>query len=292
MNDDFCVQIDYEKNSENPERVFTAMAQIIQSLQELDKDLIGVLDAGIKPLVLLENIETGSIKTWLKHQIESTDDQAIRELNWKELVGAYLVRAKYLIIKFLEPKSQITSHEEIKELQNMLLIEAENTKVKRFPFYRPIPPERLIGNINNIQNAISPLTKNDKAIYLTKDEKASFNIGLSISPEMIEEILTKESIENKSIMILKVKKPDYLGESKWDFIHANKSFSAKIVDVRWLSDFQNRSVTVKPGDSLRAEVQIIVKYGYDNNVVGVQHNILKVIKVLSIEDNTQTNMFP
>jgi hypothetical protein len=61
--------------------------------------------------------------------------------------------------------------------------------------------------------------------------------------------------------------------------------------LEWLDDFQKRKVTVRPADSIRARVQTVIKYGYDNRVVATQQNIIKVMQVLPEQDNTQTSMF-
>jgi hypothetical protein len=62
---DFCIEIDYKKDSENPSRVFEAMTALIKSFQSFDEDLIKSIDNKIEPVLLLEDIEIGSLKTWL-----------------------------------------------------------------------------------------------------------------------------------------------------------------------------------------------------------------------------------
>ncbi len=69
----------------------------------------------------------------------------------------------------------------------------------------------------------------------------------------VEELLTREVIPSQTVLILKVKKPDYLGTSKWEFVFEH-AIEAKILDVDWLVRFQNRREDVRPGDAIRAEV--------------------------------------
>ena len=99
-------------------------------------------------------------------------------------------------------------------------------------------------------------------------------------PEKIEEWLTQEVIKSKAEMILKVKRPDYLSEAQWEFRHESRIIDAKILDTEWLRGFQNRQYDVRPGDSLRVNVEINVKYGYDGEVVGSHHDIIKVMDIL------------
>ena len=62
-----------------------------------------------------------------------------------------------------------------------------------------------------------------------------FNLEFELAPESIEDLVTKDKLMSQSEMILKVKKPDYLGESKWDFRHGGRSFPAKILHSECLN---------------------------------------------------------
>ena len=103
--------------------------------------------------------------------------------------------------------------------------------------------------------------------------------------------MTKEAIANTNQMILKVKKPDYLGESMWELKHDTKSFLAKILDTEWLKSFQQRKFDIRPGDSLRVELEIIVKYGYDSEVISTHYNVLNVNEILPMVIDDQIGMF-
>ena len=73
----------------------------------------------------------------------------------------------------------------------------------------------------------------------------------------------------------------------WDLRHEGHPIQAKIEDVGWLTDFQERRVEVRPGDALRAVVRIDVRYGYDNEVIGNRYTILKVLRVVRMEPPVQ-----
>ena len=65
-------------------------------------------------------------------------------------------------------------------------------------------------------------------------------------------------------MILAVKKPDYLGSSKWDMRHGKRAISVRINDEVFLQQFQDRKIDVRPKDALKCMVQVEMKYGNDN----------------------------
>ena len=46
-----------------------------------------------------------------------------------------------------------------------------------------------------------------------------FNIQLPVVPDALNELLIEESLFHSEEMVIWVKKPDFLGESKWEFVH-------------------------------------------------------------------------
>ncbi|MCA2854711.1 MAG: hypothetical protein IM572_06270 [Chitinophagaceae bacterium] len=265
---DFCIEIDYKKDSENPARVFEAMSGLIKAFQAFDSDLIKSIDNKIEPILLLEDIEIGSIKAWLANGLRGIPDDAIKDLDWKKIVGNYLIKAKYILINKLSGKTLLTDASEIEDIQYELLEEAKKTNLKQFPSYTSIKMQTLVHNISNINSALKPLSKEDTASFKTGFGDASFNLELDISPESLEELVTKEKIASEVVMILKVKQPDYLGNAQWTFKYNGRLVYAKIINDEWLKKFQEREIDIRPGDSLRAKVTTTVNYGHDYEVIG------------------------
>ena len=290
-NADFCVEIDYVKDSPHPSRVFRAMSDLIEALESVDRTLAQSLDIKIEPILLLEDVEAGSIKAWLKQVVESTDDEALKSGDWKKVVGSYLVKGKYLVVDFLNKRTEIKSGSDIEPLEKELLELAEKTDIRRLPIYHPVSRQKLLADVNKINSALEPLTEEDRVSYIAPDGKETkFNLTLSIAPETIDDLLTRETlISPPAPMILKVKKPDFLGDSKWEFRYDNRPVFAKISDEEWLAEYRAGKVPLSPGDALKAEVQSVVKYGFEGDVVATQHNILRVIEIIKplISDQPQ-----
>lgn len=158
---------------------------------------------------------------------------------------------------------------------------------------RTLPPEAkyLLEGIKDISTSLSTLGKGDSAAYITKEQKTQFNLEFSISPESIEELLAKETISNEGEMILKVKKPDYLGESMWDFRFGDKIIQVSVQDLNWLEKFQSRKVIIRPGDSIRGILKTSHKYDYSGELIGTNYQLTKVIDVMQVPDNEQLGMF-
>jgi len=289
---DFCIEMEYERESENPSRVFRSMFELIDSFQEIDKNLVTSIDVNIEPILLLEDIEAGSIKVWLRNVLKLIPDDAAYGLDWKPIVGQYLVRAKKAMVDFLGEKTTITNADEIKPLEDEIYELAEKTKVRWLPAYTRIPPKQILEGIQKISQSLSHLTKGDRANYIVPDEPVSeFNLTFYIAPESIEDLLAKETLTSESEMLLKVKKPDYLGESMWDMRHGIGVIQVRILDKEWLDKFQDRRINILPGDSLRAKVQIINKYDTDNELISTHYDATKILEVISTPNHEQLDLF-
>jgi hypothetical protein len=276
---EFIIKIDFEKGSENPSRIFTAMAGMIDTFNKMDMVLAKSLAADIESILILEDIESGSIKTRLCSALKLIDDEALKELDWKKAIGSFLVKGKYKIIKFLEKKNVISSIEEINELEKDFEKLIDESCGQGFPFRTKVNTHKLLESMLNLSKANSNLSNKDKAMLISNEGKASINTRFYISTEMIEELLTRHVINKQIEMILLVKKPDYLGYSMWDVQYSGRTVQAKIMDLEWLQRFQSREVDMLPGDSLRAIVHLEIKYGDNNIIVGEHYSVLKVIEI-------------
>lgn len=277
---EFTIRIDFEKGSEHPERVFTAMSQMINAFHELDKNLAKTFSINIDPVLILQDVETGSIKTKLASVLKAVDDDALKDLDWRKAVGSFLVKGKHKVLKFCEDKSEITTIEQVNELENGLLDLAQKSNVQTIPLYSKIPTKNLLEDIARISKASYNLSDKDKATVISNEGEVTINKKLFISSENIEELLTKHIITKQLEMTLLVKKPDYLGKSMWDVQYVGRTVQAKILDLNWLNSFQNRKVDLLPGDSLRALVHSEIMLGENNVIVGEYYSVLKVYDII------------
>ncbi|MDD5126612.1 MAG: hypothetical protein PHR43_00700 [Dehalococcoidales bacterium] len=286
-NADFCLEINYEKNTSNPERVFKAMTELIETFQSVDKALTKSIDNNIETILILQDIETGSIKTWLSNALNAVDDSALHHLDWKPQVGKYLVKAKYYIIDYLNGKTTITNITELQPLREKLLNEAKNSNSRWLPIYNPIDLTQLLDSIQKISSGVSYLRPQDKVSYITPQERASFNLTFNLTPEKLQELLTANTIKSQRGMIIKVKKPDLLGESMWEFRFGDKNIMAKMADKSWLLKFQAREFNIQPQDALRVTMDIEEKYDGDGNLTDTDYTVTSVHEVIPFHPSEQ-----
>lgn len=275
---DFAFYVDFRRGEGSASRVFAATHAFITACERLDKELVSSIDSNIETVMVLEDIEAGSLKTWLKNTLRATDDQALKDLDWKPQVGKYLVRAKYLVLEWIDDEE---APRDLPALGRDLQRLAAETDVRHLPDYSPVDPRALINAMTDFQMVKDHLVEGDRAAVITSDSEHEMNITLRWDVESIEELAVKEtqSIPVQSINLV-VKRPDYLGNAKWDLRHGKKAISAKVEDALFLDEFQGRRVDVRPGDALRCQVVIDHLYGHDNELLSERYIIEKVHEVL------------
>ena len=99
--DAFCLEIDFERGSRDPGRVFRSMYELIDIFEEVDRHLARVIDVRIQPALVLEDIQAGSIRTWIRDRVLELEDDDIRNFDWRRIVGKYMVGAKARLLRFV-----------------------------------------------------------------------------------------------------------------------------------------------------------------------------------------------
>ncbi|TEB05669.1 hypothetical protein Psch_02710 [Pelotomaculum schinkii] len=287
----FEVKLSYVVNSKNPSRIFKTMSEIIDSLYEIDKGLLDYFSVKIEPEFLLEDILSGSLRTIVRTIVSSVDDEALKELDWKKFVGSFLVKAKHRILKMLEDKKEIISIDEVQQIEGEILEIAQETDVQRLPNYSPGSTQRFLVNISRLSNATKSLLPGDEIFYISPEGQVTINKEFNISPESIQELLTNKIVRSEVELILRVKKPDYLGQSMWDLHYEGRTIQVKILDWVWLRKFHSREIDLRPGDSLKAKVEIELWLDSDNSMVAERYIITEVLDVIPNLPSIQQKFF-
>lgn len=283
----FGIKIDYEKGSEDPGRVFRAMSGLIDSLQDFDQHLALTINTDITTALLLEDIKEGSIVTWLKNSLKGIPADALQELKFRRIFGQFAYEARNEVVAWLDERETISSRAEVQELQNIIVVLAQETELNKIPAYAPPPAAIILSDISSMKRALDNLQKNDRAIYLTDESEMNFNHVFSVSDETVREILTLRTINSEAEAILQVKKPDYLGKSKWVFRYQGRQIEAAITHEDWLREFQSQTQRVLPGDSLRAMLKAEISYGYEGEIVHELFTVIEVKEAISMSCQSQ-----
>lgn len=280
--DNFEIVFDFEKSG-NPIRIYSAMSELLLSFQSLDESLGQVMGIEVYESMVLEDVQEGSIKTVIRNCINDLPDEDLRDANYKRIIGHFLVKAKYLILQWCQETTELANVEQVVVLEKKLIKLAESEPLTKIPAYREPDRVKLISSLSSIQKASKNLSSNDVVSYNCEHGTSVINKPLRISDTLLKDIIVKEEHEFKTDVILKVKKPDYLGTSKWIFKFRGQSIDVALSDQEWLADFQDKKVKVQPGDSIKGTLIQYISYGHNNEEVSVKYELTNIREILDQE---------
>lgn len=277
---DFLLTVNFAAGVKNPQRIFSAASECISALQACDQMLLKSFPTSIQPVFVLEQVESGSLKMWLRQLLEAVEDDALKNMDWKPAVGKYLVKGKYFLLKSLEGKKGLPSQAELRKISHGLHELAKESDALRLPAYSRVTEVSIADHARIISNALSRLEPGESISLDGDDGRAVIAAGFSVTDEDINKLLIEQTLENISELILMVRKPDFLGETKWDFRFNRRNLSVSIIDKDWLSSFQSGDIDIRPGDALRVLMKEKVAYDLNGEVVSEEREIVQVVSVI------------
>jgi hypothetical protein len=115
-----------------------------------------------------------------------------------------------------------------------------------------------------------------------------------MSQSVIDENPSVNTIRQKPIEVdLLLKKPDLLGDSKWQFVY-NKTIDAKIEDEDFLEKVRRGKISVRAGVKIPCllEVEYDLNDGFDIIQKSEKYNIKKILgEIIQPEEDKQESLF-
>ncbi len=283
----FEIRIDFIRGEGDPTRIFRAMTSLIEATQLLDVHLSATISSKVSTTIVLQDVESSSLKSKLKTVIEQVPDEPLKDGDVKKVIGGFLHSAKHIVLDWCSEREEIKDRNEVKLLEASIHRLAEESDIKRIPAYEPIDTSSLLSDISSINNALDVLIEEDTATFETIEGVSTYNPRLDIAQDVVRELITRETIVSEAVRIIKIKKPDYLGSSKWGFQYSGKLIEAKILDDSWLHEFQKRNKPIHPGDSLRVSLKEEIYYGYNSEVVHTHYEVIEVYEIIPAHTSMQ-----
>ena len=273
----------------NPSQVFSELKGIFDALTSLDQLFVSNLGSELNFEYSLQNIEFGSIRMKLAQAIREIPDEAIKDFEWKKLIGHFLLRLKYVVLKYLEKTPQIDTKESIDALNE----EIESSKTILFEnehrILTEVPNYFLLDALNQIVEALRQLKDGETLEFKTSQGAAKINNTVAINKAKILWELGDKHFENETTEILKIKKIDFLSNnSNWIFKLRNKTVDAKILDQDWLNKYHAREFPLLPEDSLKVKVKTSYVNKSDGKIIRPVYEITKVLDIIYPQDNQES----
>lgn len=275
---EFELYFDFEKQSHTPQRVFKAIADLLVVLGKLDGLIAQTAGPEFNADMVLEDIETGSILAKLAIFLRNIPEEAVKNFDWKKLIGHFLLKGMQRTIKFLEDKAGVSSPDELKALQTAL--ESDAAEASTNPLLSPgqIPLDKLVSLIEDMTRAVAPLREKEYIEYRSAAGNARFNPHFNTAN--LQALLVTETQTSEHEYLVKIKRPDFMGESMWELVLKGHTITAKMADVSWLEDFHEGRVDIRPSDYLRIKLRTDTTFRGNFGNPFAHHTVLKVIGVV------------
>ena len=287
--ENFSLDLLFE-GKKQPSEAFNILKDIFESVSALDDLFISSIDSGLQIQYTLEDLKFASIKSRIRQIIEEIPDEAIKDFEWKKLVGHFLLKLKYLALRYLQDNKSVDSKESLESLVKS--IEKEKSKMLKNDRFiiSQVTTYQLLFVLEPIVYALNHLNEGESIEYKSIEGGAKLNNKTIINKAKILWELGDKQSENELTATLKLKKLDLLSNtSNWSFKFGNKSIEAKITDQEWLDKYHAREFPLLPEDSIKVNLKI----SYTNSKGKISKAIYEVSKVIEIiyPSNNQTNLY-
>lgn len=276
----FEIKLEFDKNTENPSRLFRSFAEIIEDIRYLDTVLAKCINTSVSTKIFLNDIEKGSLIAKLWDELIINEDNKLDDIKETEKISKFIDKSRSKSLEFLQNKK--SSVEDLEQLSERIEEIAKDEDLVNTFNYGKLDLLELAKSLNNISETTEKLTDNEKITFTNSndDSEELTNNTAKIDIDDVEKALTTEEVNNESVAYYKIKKPDFLGDSQWEFKHGNKSLKIKITDDIWLEKFKNGQEIVVPGDSLKVKVKQNFKYNRNGYLISEKTEIIQVLGII------------
>jgi hypothetical protein len=277
---DLGVTIDFARGASSPRRVFGGLITILEGLEALDRVVVSALDPRIVPLLVLEDVEAGSVTAWVRTRLRQTDDEVLKSGDWKKAVGLILVKGKQRTLEYLDARHAANEGQRLGQLRDDLQALAESSPIRHLPQPGHIELQDLVKPLDQIQAGKATLSPGDRLMLTT--EAGVYEANLAETKRPSDYVTEAEGSTSSGVMPMQllVRRPDYLGEAKWEFKHGRDTVTAAILDEVWLQRFRAGAVPIVPGSALACMVRYSYAYDRGGRLTTVQHDVVEVQRVI------------
>lgn len=283
----YTIKLDFEPNPKNPSRLFQAMADLINNFYEIDILLAQSINSGLKTTQTLSDLRYGSILGTIKGLIEDPDQETAGGDLEEEQIERYFGQSKNRMLQAMQENQNIDNLEIVNRVSEQIDEIAEETGVKRTVTYARVESLKIAHSLDNLSKSVQNLSTDERASFVSSNEdpmEVSKTCRVDESGIAASEQL--EELRTDSEMILKIKKPDFLGNSMWEMYHDGRIIRASILDETWLNRFHRGIEQIAPGTSLRVRIREIYTHDGFGNVVASRHEIYQVIATIRPSENS------
>jgi len=278
----FEIKIEFDKDKDRVSSSLIYLGECIAAQDEAVQLILKDLGEDVKTHVQLEEIKTGSIRSFLRDYVENVSSDDIKKYGPKAFINQFIIEVREKLLEFLSKNDELNSANS-QELKKNIQAAATKHNVGN-----PISRETI--SIDNIRHPLKKISATASHLSPTQEITTILNGKIYKLPKtfrMPEEDDFKqfETCANQKIEF-QIKQPDYTGQSRWKIYIKDNLAEAKIADTDWLYKFQNNLLLdidfPKPHDF----VQAMADYQYILSEQKERYIINKILGVVKVQPNT------
>ena len=169
--------------------------------------------------------------------------------------------------------------------------QAKNGWYNNFTSYPEANKYKIAKGLKKIYEGKIKLSDADKVCVGVNDDFKPVSEKFYF-PRAVEELFAEEKESFPSQDILIVRRPDYVGNSKWDFIslkRGDKPVSARILHQEWLKEWKSHEKQLFPGDALLVMIKI-TKITFKNRSVRFEDEVTEVLDIIPQKNVSQRSL--
>lgn len=266
----------------HPADAFSSISENFQTLYYYDKWVLSSISDLVDVEYSITNLQYSSIKSRIAQLITIIPDDAIAELDWKKMVGAILLKAKYRLLKYLGSNKNIDKRTDIDAITDGINKDIAEIKLSAVIIVNPLNSLYLVNIYEEMIRTINKLKDGEEIEYKSTYGIARVSNGINFDRAKIISDLGEETVINETTEILKVKKLDMLSDkARWDFKRDHQALDGvKISDVQWLKDYHERKFSLLPDDCLKVKLKTTYIHSPNPDFSRANYEILKVLEVI------------
>jgi hypothetical protein len=271
---DVIIKVSFNADSVPAARSFLATEKLAAALLATAQALLPTLNLALDAVAILEDLRSSTLTSWFSFQARSTlenDEQEKSRIPCEYIEGATLA-----VLAWLQAPPEGWRLSNLKE---DIRSSAQAASAASWRSYAPLSEEALLQIIRAWSTVTESLVPSESHEVTIGSGTVIVDAGLSIPPPDVlwpPEIVVSEKVE----LILIVEKPDYFGEGCWELRHGNARFSVVGMPRRWLQDFRERRIDVRPGDAIRCKVLMQRNYARGGEMTKEDLEILEILPTL------------
>ncbi len=184
-------------------------------------------------------------------------------------------------------KGKTIRNNDIDELESELNNEITKLAARENVLWVPIPAHRLAQLASALNESVRQLPDGGRLFYSDGQTETEL-VSSQVSPDLDLQLLEGARVlEHEQQIFLQPKKPDLLGDSKWQFVYDGRIIEAHVQDKEWKEQVRQGKIQIKVGMVISATVHVSIAYSIDGSILGHRYDIHKVNYVTYRDENQE-----